>query len=77
MTYRKLFASKEKRSLHLEPLLVKYGSFTIHKIYKFASDRSKSLKRNLSDATLKFTVDNRALPYLNFLKRIKLLKEKF
>ena len=68
---------KKKRSSLIEPLLVKHESFTIHKINNLTSDRSKSLRRNLSNVKLTFTVGNWALPYLNFLKRIKLLKERF
>ena len=65
---------KKKRSSHVEPILDKFESFTINKFKKLASDRSKSLRRDLKNTTLTFTVGNRALPYLNFLKRIKLLK---
>ena len=65
---------KKKRSSHTEFSLDKFESCTIHKIKKLASDRSKSLRRNFSNKTLTFTVGNWALPYLNFLKRIKLLK---
>ena len=54
--------------------LDKFESLTIHKIKKLASNRSKSLRGDLSNTTLTFTVGNWALPYLNFLKRIKLLK---
>ena len=65
---------KKKRSLHVEPFLEKVESLTIHKFKKLASDRSKSLRGDLNNKTLTFTVGNWALPYLNFLKRIKLLK---
>ena len=65
---------KKKRSSHSELSLNKFESYTIHKIKKLASDRSKSLRGDLSNSTLTFTVGNWALPYLNFLKRIKLLK---
>ena len=65
---------KKKRSSHAELNLDKFESFTIHKINKLASDRTKSLRGGLNNATLTFTVGNWALPYLNFLKRIKLLK---
>ena len=68
---------KKKKSSQSELSLDKFESFTIHKIKKLASDRSKSLRGDLSNTTLTFTVGNWALPYLNFLKRIKLLKEKF
>ena len=68
---------KKKRSSLIEPLLIKHESFTIHKINKLASNRSKSLKRNLSNVKLTFTIGNWALPYLDFLKRIKFLKERF
>ena len=65
---------KKKRSSHVKLSLDKFESFTIHKIKKLALERSKSLRGNLSDTTLTFTVGNWALPYLNLLKRIKLLK---
>ena len=65
---------KKKRSSHVEPILDKFESFIIHKFKKLASDRSKSLRGDLNSTTLTFTVGNWALPYLNFLKRMKLLK---
>ena len=65
---------KKKRSSHTELSLDKFESLTIHKIKNLASDRSKSLRRDLKSTTLTFTVGNWALPYLNFLKRMKLLK---
>ena len=65
---------KKKKSSHVEQILDKFESFTIHKFKKLASDRSKSLRGDLNNKTLTFTVGNWALPYLNFLKRIKLLK---
>ena len=49
-------------------------SDTINLIKRIASSRSKSLRGNLSNAKVTFTVGNWALPYLKFLKRIKLLK---
>ena len=68
---------KKKRSSLSEFSLDKFESFTIQKINKLASDRSKSLRGDLSNRTLTFTVGNWAIPYLNFLKRIKLIKKKF
>ena len=65
---------KKKRSLQGELSLDKFESMTIKKIKKLAYDRSKSLRGDLSNASLTFTVGNWALPYLKFLKRIKLLK---
>ena len=65
---------KKKRSSHAKLSLDKFESMTIHKIKKLAYDRSKSLRGDLSNASLTFTVGNWALPYLKFLKRIKLLK---
>ena len=65
---------KKKRSSSAELSLDKFESFTIKKIKKLASDRSKSLKGDLSNASITFTVGSWALPYLNFLKKIKLLK---
>ena len=65
---------KKKRTSEADLTLYKFESFTVQKIKKLASDRSKSLKGDLSNTTLTFTVGNWALPYLMFLKRIKLLK---
>ncbi len=65
---------KKKRSSHSKLSLDKFESFTLNKIKKLASDRSKSLQGDINETTLTFTVGNWALPYLNFLKRIKLLK---
>ena len=65
---------KKKRSSQGELNLDKFESMTIKKIKKLAYDRSKSLRGDLSNASLTFTVGNWALPYLKFLKRIKLLK---
>ena len=65
---------KKKRSSHTELSLDKFESLTIHKIKKLASERSKSLRGDLKSTKLTFTVGNWALPYLNFLKRMKLLK---
>ena len=65
---------KKKRSSHSELSLDKFELFTIHKIKKLASNRSKSLREDLNNKTLTFTVGNWAIPYLNYLKRIKLLK---
>ena len=65
---------KKKRSSHSRLSLDKFESITINKIKKLAYDRSKQLRGDLSNASLTFTVGNWALPYLKFLKRIKLLK---
>tara|TARA_B100000212_G_scaffold249159_1_gene190501 strand:+ start:97 stop:387 length:291 start_codon:yes stop_codon:yes gene_type:complete len=65
---------KKKRSSHAELSLNKFESMTIEKLKKLAYDRSKSLRRKLSNASLTITVGNGALPYLKFLKRIKLFK---
>ena len=65
---------KKKRSLHPEFRLNKFELFTIKKIKKLASSRSKAIGGNLSNTKITFTVGNWALPYLNLLKRIKLLK---
>tara|TARA_Y100001978_G_scaffold94361_1_gene84470 strand:+ start:97 stop:387 length:291 start_codon:yes stop_codon:yes gene_type:complete len=65
---------KKKRSSNTEFSLDKFESSTINKVKKLAINRSKSLRGDLSNTTLTFTVGNWALPYLNFLKKIKLLK---
>ena len=65
---------KKKRSSNTEFSLDKFESSTINKVKKLATNRSKLLRGDLSNTTLTFTVGNWALPYLNFLKKIKLLK---
>mgnify|MGYP001158658862 CR=1 FL=1 len=65
---------KKKRSSNQEFNLDKFESFTIKKIKKLASSRSKSLSGDLKNTKVIFTVGNWALPYLYFLKKIKLLK---
>ena len=65
---------KEKKLSHSEFHLDKFESFAIKKIKKLASSRSKSLGEDLNNTKVTFTVGNWALPYLNLLKRIKLLK---
>tara|TARA_Y100000589_G_scaffold231531_1_gene218997 strand:- start:158 stop:448 length:291 start_codon:yes stop_codon:yes gene_type:complete len=65
---------KQKRSSNEVFRLDNFESFTIKKIKKLASSRSKSLNGDLSNTKVIFTVGNWALPYLYFLKKIKLLK---
>jgi len=65
---------KKKRLSHSEFRLDEFESFTLKKIIKLASTRSKSLGGDLSNKKIIFTVGNWALPYLNLMKRIKLLK---
>ena len=65
---------KKKRSSNTEFSLDKFESSTINKVKKLATNRSQSLRGDLINTTLTFTVGNWALPYLNFLKKIKLLK---
>ena len=65
---------KKKKLSHSELRLDKFESFTINKIKKMAYARSKSLGGDLSNTKVTFTIGNWALPYLNLLKRIKLLK---
>ena len=65
---------KKKKSSNTEFSLDKFESSTINKVKKLATNRSKLLRGDLSNTTLTFTVGNWALPYLNFLKKIKLLK---
>ena len=67
-------SQKKLRSSLAELSLDKFESMTINKIKKLASDRSKSLGGDLSNASVTFTVGIWALPYLKFLKKIKLLK---
>ena len=49
---------KKKKSSHVELSLDKFESMTINKIKKLAYDRSKSLRGDLSNASLTFTVGN-------------------
>ena len=65
---------KKKKSSKSELSPDKFESMTINKIKKLAYERSKSLRGDLSNPSLTFTVGNWALPYLKFLKRIKLFK---
>ena len=65
---------KKKKSSHAKLSLEKFESMTITKIKKLAYERTQSFRGDLSNASLTFTVGNWALPYLKFLKRIKLLK---
>ena len=65
---------KKKRSSHSEYGLENFESVTVNKIKKLAADRSKSMKRDFNNTKVTFTIGNWALPYLNFLKRIELLK---
>ena len=64
---------KKKKSSNSELILDKFESLTINKINKLAYNRSKSLRSDLRNTTVTFTVGSWALPYLNLLKRIKLL----
>ena len=65
---------KKKRSSHSELILNNFESFTLNIIKKLEVGFSKFLRGNLSNTTITFTIGNWALPYLNFLKRIKLIK---
>ena len=65
---------KKKRSSHEKFRLDNFESNTINKIKKLAFARSKSMKGDFYNSRVTFTVGNWALPYLNFLKKIKFLK---
>ena len=65
---------KKKRSSNSEFLIEKFELFTIKKLKNLASERSNLLVGDLSKTKVTFTVGNWALPYLNFLKRTKLIK---
>ncbi len=65
---------KNKKSLVVDYPLEKLESDTINKIKKLATDRSKSLRGDSYNSTIIFTVGSWALPYLNFLKTIRLIK---
>ena len=65
---------KKKRSSYSDFRLDKFESFFINKIKNFVSGRTKSFGEDLSKTKVTFTVGNWALPYLNLLKKKKLLK---
>jgi len=65
---------KNKRLSHEEFPLENLETNTINKIKKLASTRSKSLRGDLQNTKVTFTVGAWALPYLNFMKTLKLLK---
>ena len=65
---------KKKRSSLEKFLLENFESNKINKMKKIATKRSKSFERDFYNSKVTFTVGNWALPYLNFLKKIKLLK---
>ena len=65
---------KKKRSSPAKISLDKFESFTFQKIKNLTSNRSKVFKGDLKKMTLTFTIGNWSLPYLKFLKIIKLLK---
>ena len=65
---------KNKRTSYKKLHPENFETFIINKIKNIASARSKSLRGDLNNTTVTFTVGNWALPYLNILKRIKLLK---
>ena len=65
---------KNKKSSHEEFLLENFEADAINKIKKLAFARSKSLGGDLNNTKITFTVGDWALPYLNFLKRLKLLR---
>ena len=65
---------KKKRLSSEEYGLENLESDTVSKIKKLAFARSKSFTGDLNTTKVTFTVGNWALPYLNFLKSIKLLK---
>tara|TARA_Y100001978_G_C23625251_1_gene400568 strand:- start:429 stop:755 length:327 start_codon:yes stop_codon:yes gene_type:complete len=65
---------KKKRSSHSELRLNKFESIKIKKIKNLFSALSKSLKGDLRNSKVTLIVGNWASPYLNLLKKIKLLK---
>ena len=65
---------KKKRSSNEKFLKDNFESFTIKKIKQLATSRSKTIKRYKNSSKLIITVGNWALPYLNFLKKIKFIK---
>ena len=65
---------KKKKSSNEEFRLENFEKFIIKNINKWTSKRSKLLRGDSSHTKVIFTVGNWALPYLNFLKSIKLLK---
>jgi len=65
---------KKNRSSRKEFRLDNLESETIKYVKKFASLRSKSLKKDLANTKVTFTIGSWALPYLRILKRTGLLK---
>ncbi len=65
---------KKKRSSLQKFSIDNFESNAIKNIKKLASARSKSIEADLSNTKVTFTVGNWALPYLNFLKTLRLLK---
>ena len=65
---------KSKRSSREEFNMNKLESNMINRLEELASFRSKSLRSNFSNKKITFTVGNWALPYLDLLKRIGILK---
>ena len=68
------FLPQKKKKQHEKFLLSNFESNTIKKIKKLASIRSRSLKEDFCNSKVTFTVGDWALPYLKFLKMIKLIK---
>ena len=68
---------KNKKLSNKEFRLENLESDAINKIKKLASARSELLKGDFSNTKVTFTVGNWALPYLNFLKMIKIFKQYF
>tara|TARA_B100000963_G_C22428631_1_gene581047 strand:+ start:122 stop:412 length:291 start_codon:yes stop_codon:yes gene_type:complete len=65
---------KDKRSSHKGFHLNKLDSEIINKMKKLAFNSNMSLNGDLRNTKVTFTVGKWALPYLNFLKKINLLK---
>ena len=65
---------KKKRTSNKEFILEKLESGALNKINKLASARSESIRGDLNHTKITFTVGKWALPYLNLMKVIKILK---
>ena len=65
---------KKKKSSYDEFNFDNLETDIINKFKKLASARTKSLRGDLVNSKVTFTIGHWALPYLNFLKRIKLFK---
>ena len=68
------FPQKKNRSVQKKLYMDNLEAETIKKLSKFSSIRSKTLLPSKKNTTISFTFGNWALPYLTFLKKIRIAK---